>query len=291
MSLSNPSPAVPADLAAALTAIEAPQQQLADGTAVMAAAWRRLLALRDGLAGEVARRQGTTRLLPTAVEQLLAAREARQAAQWEAAGAAAAAAIKHLEQHRQASFMARLRPRWREANELLAREAAELTARVTHLQPTPPQPGDAAYQAALQQAAYNRAANARALAPVRPYQARLDAVDLAIQAVRAGDEAARACLQRWDIPLLEQVARLWQRQSTGDVLSDVEAILYRDAVSPSPPAAQPALGLEAALLALAARISQQHPAAGRVLDGEWEEVPQPGRIPPPRLQAPPVHGG
>lgn len=289
MSTSNPADALPGDLAGAVAAIEEAHQERAAGQAAMAAAWSRLHGLRDGLAREVTTRQGGIRLLPATVEQILAAKAQQQATNWQAAETAAEAARTRLADHRSASLLTRLRPSWREMDARLLREAAASTARAEHIQPAAFQPDGPEYQAACHQAAANRLVNARVLAPVMPYQARLEAIELSIKAVRAGDEAARACLQRWDIPLLEQVARLWRRVGEGEFLSDAEQTIRRHAISPpvaAPPEEAGPTPLEAMLLALAERISQA--GSGRVVDAEWHEVPHPQRAVTQILLSPPA---
>jgi len=105
--------------------------------------------------------------------------------------------------------------------------------------------------------------------------------------VRAGDESAKACLQRQDFDALERVARIWDRLKQDGFVGDGDWAYY-GAARGQPPAdgaagrtAMPAA--EVLMRLLEAVASGVHPArGGAVVDAEWSEIP--GRAPPNGVQ-------
>ena len=190
--------------------------------AEITANWRRLLHYRNGLAGEL-ERLGQGRL-EESFERLLAAKLAGEPP--DSAGAKSEAARAALAAHRGAGVMARLSPAWHLAERRLAAAAstAEVSARAA----------DAArsfranllQQAAAAEALGNRAANQRSMRPHQELSARLAGTDLAISTLRRGNEAASACLRRWDLDALLKVADISRKLDTYGSVAASEWAFY-----------------------------------------------------------------
>ena len=287
------------DVARTLREVDRDRAEASREAAGMAASWRRLRTLRDGLARERAARAASVPLLPTdrdaVVAELLDAydgriREAeREAARAEAAAAAWVSSARVLE---------RLSPAWRAERDRLAAAAATARSSADRLASERPHRLPGYERDAGVRVAANARANARATEALAPLDARIAALDLAVAAVSAGDNHAKAALQRWDLVGLVRVGALWRRLRDGEALSQAEWEVYvgdgRDPADGDP--------LAAGLLEAVARILAERGGApgtarpaGRVFEGEWTEADpapvggRPRAATRPRL--PPPEGG
>jgi hypothetical protein len=198
-----------ADVEREMAAFEAKKQAAKQAREGYAASWRRLRALRDGLAREIDSRLAD-KLRVTDEDALYedmraawrvrvgkAAAEAGEAAAllsaWDAAAGVVGKVLRRAERGRLA---AEAEERRREA-EAMERETihkeSEFRSRAKTL------------------ARDNRRANEAAGRPLAPLKERLAGLGHAMDAIEAGDQSVIACLMRWDVDALVRIGHIWRR--------------------------------------------------------------------------------
>lgn len=196
--------------------------------------WRRLLDYRGGLSQEMSRLLGARRdENPARILEALTAAEA----------AVTDAALREAEMGLQvheagASPVARLLPSWRRQQRHLAslvsveRERLDRDLREWSFRQ------EALRHRARTQATANKASNKLDAVPHGRLAERIQGVDRAISVLRMGDDAASACLARWDLDALVRVAELRRLLDAYGRLDAVAWEYYCNAGIPPAPATE-----------------------------------------------------